>query len=348
MSKSVVTLGEIMLRLSPQNFDRFFQTSTFQASFGGGEANVAASLAMFGLEATFVTALPNNPIGDACIAQLRGMGVKTGEILRCGERVGVYFLEIGANQRPSRVVYDRSHSAISELQPELVDWARIFEGKSWFHITGITPALSQTAAKLSLAAVQAAKTQGLTVSCDYNFRSKLWQYGVEPLTIMRSIVEYVDIGIANEEDCQQALGIGVEDEHWQSDIEGGELNLEKYKALAENVLSFFPNLRLQAITLRESINASLNYWSACIHNRKDFFVSQKYKITNIVDRVGGGDSFAAGLIFALSEDMPHSEALEFAAAASCLKHSITGDINLSTKSEVQQLMAGNASGRVKR
>lgn len=348
MSIRIVTLGEIMLRLNPPNFDRFFQSSILHATFGGGEANVAASLAKFGRDVTFVTALPDNPIGDACVSRLRYLGVDTSEIIRSGDRIGIYFLEVGANQRPSKIIYDRSHSSISELDPDGVDWKQIFKGKSWFHITGITPALSETAANLSLAAVKAAKKHGLTISCDYNYRSKLWNYGVEPIDIMRPLMEYVDIGIANEEDCQKSLGISLEGETEDTNIKYGELDLEKYEALTKKMITVFPNLEMQAITLRESFGANHNRWSACLHNKNTFYSSKKYDITHIVDRIGGGDSFAAGLIFALTEGSSHEEALEFAVAASCLKHSISGDVNLSTVSEVYALTTGNASGRVER
>lgn len=344
----VITLGEIMLRLKPPSFDRFFQSPTFEATFGGGEANVAVSLATFGLDVAFVTALPQNPIADACIRFLRSYGVDTSLILRQGERMGIYFLEEGANQRASKVVYDRAHSAIASVRPEDFDWDRIFDGAGWLHITGITPALSQSAADVSLHAVRAAKERGLTVSCDYNYRNKLWQYGKKAPDVMRELVKHVDVGIANEEDCQRSLGIQVDDAEWEKAVESGQLDAQRYQRLAEKVLASFPNLKYQAITLRESYSASHNGWSACLHNGQEYFVSRHYDITDIVDRVGGGDAFTAGLLYGLCTDMGDEDALNFGVAASCLKHSISGDVNLVTVSEVKQLMAGDASGRVQR
>jgi 2-dehydro-3-deoxygluconokinase len=348
MTKRVVTFGEVMLRLNPPGFERFFQTPVLEATFGGGEANVAVSLANFGVDVSFVTALPKNPIGDSCVEYLRGKGVDTKQILREGERVGIYFLETGANQRPSKVIYDRSHSAIASADPKSFPWDRIFEGADWFHITGITPALSQSAADLSLKAVKIAKEMGLTVSCDYNYRSKLWKYGKAALEVMTEIVKYVDVGIANEEDCQRSLGIHLEEGDWQRAVESGELDPDKYRALCAKVLDVYPNLTHQAITLRESRSASHNGWSACLHNRKDFYLSARYEITHIVDRVGGGDSFAAGLMYGMIAGMKDEQALDFATAASCLKHSISGDVNLVTVAEVERLMGGEASGRVQR
>lgn len=346
--KRVVTLGEIMLRLKPSGFERFFQTPSLEATFGGGEGNVALSLANFGLDAAFVTALPQNPIADACIRFLRGYGVDTSFIQRQGERMGIYFLEAGANQRPSNVVYDRVHSAIATATADDFDWDEIFTDAGWFHITGITPALSPSAAALSLQAVQAAKAHKVTVSCDYNFRKKLWQYGKTAPEVMRELVQYVDVGIANEEDCQRSLGVPVEAGEWETAVSSGELDTARYQTLAEKMLATFPNLKYQAITLRESFSASHNGWSACLHNGREFFVSRHYDITHIVDRVGGGDSFAAGLIYGLHTGMADESTLEFAVAASCLKHAISGDVNLSTVSEVQKLMGGDGSGRVQR
>ena len=339
----VVTFGEVMLRLKSPEFERLFQSPVLEATFGGGEANVAVSLANFGEVVSFVTALPNNPVADACLAQLRGFGVDTQFILRSGKRMGIYFLEAGANQRASKVVYDRAHSAISEIRPGQMNWKAIFGGADWFHITGITPAISASAAEVSLEAVQTAKEMGLTVSCDFNFRKKLWKFGKTAPEIMRELVKFVDVGIANEEDCQKSLGISV-----NVDVTSGELKADAYKQLAEKVLDEFPNLKMQAITLRESISASHNRWSAVLCTRNDFFVSRKYDITHIVDRVGGGDSFAAGLIYGLNHFSNPGESLEFAVAASCLKHSVPGDFNRVTVSEVETLMRGDASGRVQR
>ena len=345
MSPRIITFGEIMLRLKAPGFDRFFQSPHLEATFGGGEGNVALSLANFGLEAALVTALPKNPIADACIRFLRGYGVDTSLILRQGERMGIYFLEEGANQRPSNVVYDRAHSAIATAKPDDFDWDKILNG-AWFHITGITPALSQSAADLSLAAVRAAKARGITVSCDYNYRAKLWKYGKTAPEVMRELVKFVDVGIANEEDCQKSLGVTLTEGDWEHAVTSGVLDTNRYRALSEKMFATFPNLKYQAITLRESFSASHNGWSACLYNGKEFFVSRRYDITDIVDRVGGGDSFAAGLIYGLVTGMKDEEALNFAVASSCLKHSISGDMNLVTVGEVKKLIGG--SGRVQR
>jgi 2-dehydro-3-deoxygluconokinase len=348
MTQRIVTLGEIMLRLKAPGFDRFFQSPSLEATFGGGEGNVALSLANFGLDAVFVTALPKSPIAEACIRFLRGFEVDTSLILRQGERMGIYFLEEGANQRPSNVIYDRTHSSIATAKPEDFDWDRIFDGAGWFHITGITPALSQSAADLSLAAVRAAKARGITISCDYNYRNKLWKYGKSAPEVMGELVQFVDVGMANEEDCQKSLGVQLSEGEWEHAVSSGELDTNRYRALAEKVFITFPNLKYQAITLRESFSASHNGWSACLYNGNEFFVSQRYDITDIVDRVGGGDSFAAGMIYGLMTGMSDADALNFATAASCLKHSISGDMNLVTVSEVKKLMSGDASGRVQR
>jgi 2-dehydro-3-deoxygluconokinase len=348
MSPRIITFGEIMLRLKAPGFDRFFQSPVLEATFGGGESNVALSLANFGLDAAFVTALPKNPIADACIRFLRGYGVDTSLILRQGERMGIYFLEEGANQRPSNVVYDRSHSSIAAAKHEDFDWDKILNGAGWFHITGITPALSQSAADLSLAAVQAAKVRGITVSCDYNYRNKLWKYGKAAPEVMGELVKWVDVGIANEEDCQKSLGIHLSEGDWEHTVTSCELDTNRYHALTEKMFTTFPNLKYQAITLRESFSASRNGWSACLYNGKEFFTSQRYDITDIVDRVGGGDSFAAGLIYGFITGMSDADALNFATAASCLKHSISGDMNLITVGEAKKLMGGDASGRVQR
>ncbi len=346
--KHVVTLGEIMLRLKSPGFERFFQTPALEAFFGGGESNVALSLANFGLSTRFVTALPSNPLADACIRYLRGYGVDTSYIARQGERLGIYFLEAGANQRASNVVYDRAHSSISTAKATDFDWDAIFDGAGWFHITGITPAISETAAELSMAAVLAARERGITVSCDYNFRKKLWKYGKTAPEVMTELVKYVDVGIANEEDCQKSCGVKLEDGDVDHSVTSGELDTSRYEALAQKMFATFPNLKYQAITLRESISASHNGWSACLYNGSEFFLSQRYDITHIVDRVGGGDSFASGLIYGLHTGMADADALNFAVAASCLKHSILGDANLSTLAEVQRLAGGDASGRVQR
>jgi len=348
MSGRVIAFGEVMLRLKSPGFERLLQSPVLEATFGGGEANVAVSLANFGLDVAYVTVLPQNGIADACIACLRSRGVDTSLIVRGGERMGIYFLESGAAQRPSQVLYDRAHSAIASADPQSLDWERIFDGASWFHVTGITPAISQNAADLSLKAVQVAKAKGLTVSCDYNYRKNLWKYGQAAPQVMAELVQYVDVGIANEEDCQRALGISVEAGDWQRKVEAGQLDPDQYRALCEKVLGAFPNLKVQAITLRESISADRNGWSACLHNGREFFLSTRYDIADIVDRVGSGDAFAAGLIYEFMMGADDETALNFAAAASCLKHSVPGDANRVSVEEVKRLMAGEASGRVQR
>jgi 2-dehydro-3-deoxygluconokinase len=339
----VVTLGEVMLRLKSPGFERLFQSPTIEATFGGAEANVAASLAQFGVDARFVSAIPANNIGDACIASLNGFGIDTSLIKRQGERLGMYFLENGANQRPSRVTYDRAGSSIATVAASAFDWDAVFDGADWFHISGVTPAISASAAELSIAAARAARDKGLTVSCDYNYRKNLWRYGKRAPEVMRELVALATIGIANEEDCQHALGIEAD-----VSVASGQLEHEKYRALAQRVLEAFPNLERQVITLRESHSADRNGWGAVLHNRRDFLVSRHYDITDIVDRVGAGDSFAAGLIYGLRAYKDDRRALEFATAASCLKHSVLGDINRVTAAEVEALVAGDASGRVQR
>jgi len=333
-----------MLRLAPPGYERFLQSPQFVATFGGGEANVAVALAGFGLPAAYVTVLPpNNPIADNVVAQLRGFGVDASKILRAKGRMGVYYVEAGANQRPSKVVYDRDYSSIAQAKPGDVDWDAVFAGAGWFHITGITPALSASAADLALESVRKARENGLTVSCDLNYRKNLWKYGKSAAEVMRDLVKFVDIGIANEEDCQMALGIASE-----SDVHSGKLDQSEYRRLTEKVLSQFGNLKALAITLRESKSASHNGWSACLYNGSEFLVSRHYDITHIVDRVGGGDCFAGGLIYGLQSLGSHQEALEFAVAASCLKHSIPGDFNRFSVDEVKNLLKGDASGRVQR
>ena len=339
----VVALGEVMLRLKSPAFERLFQSPTLEATFGGAEANVAASLAQFGIHARFVSAVPANNVGDACLSSLRAFGVDVSAVRRSGERLGVYFLENGTNQRPSRVTYDRAGSSIASARAADFDWNAVFADADWFHITGVTPAISASAAELSVAAAKTARERGLTVSCDFNFRKNLWNYGKRAPEVMRELVSFATIGVANEEDCQNALGIEAD-----VNVEGGDLAHEKYRALAEKVLAAFPKLEKLAITLRESHSADHNGWSAVLHNRKQMLGSRHYDIADIVDRVGAGDSFAAGLIYGLRQYRDDGKALEFATAASCLKHSISGDINRVGVAEVEALMAGDASGRVKR
>lgn len=338
-----VTFGEVMLRLKSPGHEKLFQSPALEATFGGGEANVAVSLANYGLRAQFVSALPDNDIADACIRELRGFGVDTTGIVRRKGRVGIYFLENGANQRPSNVIYDRAESSIALMEKGEVDWDEIFEGAEWFHISGITPAISKNAKEASLEAVKKARMRGVTVSCDFNYRNKLWKYGETAIDVMRELVKYVDLGIANEEDCQKSLGINVD-----VDVESGSLDTDKYKTLGDKALESFPGLKMIAITLRESRSADLNGWSACLNDGEKFYLSRKYEITDIVDRVGGGDSFAAGLIYGLRKYGGKQEALEFAAAASCLKHSVSGDYNRVKLADVEKLMGGDASGRVSR
>lgn len=340
---SHITFGEIMLRLKSPAHERLFQSPQLEARFGGGEANVAVSLANFGLDAGFVSALPASDIGDAAIRELRSFGVDTDDIRRAGSRVGIYYLETGANQRPSKVVYDRSHSSMAEAKPGDFDWKHIFRNAKWFHITGITPALSASAAMLSLESVRAAKKLGVSISCDLNFRGTLWNYGKTAPEVMTELLTYVDIGIANEEDCQKSLGIEAD-----VNVDDGELDTRKYEALSAGVLETYPNLSAIAITLRESISADRNGWSACMRDADGFRVSRRYPISDIIDRVGGGDSFAAALIYGLSTYDDRQTALEFAVAASCLKHSIPGDFNRVSIEEVERLMSGVTSGRVQR
>jgi len=341
--KKYVTFGEIMLRLKPPNCERFFQSPLLEATFGGGEANVAVGLARLGLKVAYVSLIPDNPIGDACIGELKRQGVDTSFITRKGNRLGIYFLEAGANQRPSKVIYDRSHSAIAEAKPGDINWDKVFNGVSWFHISGITPAISLSASILSLEAVKKAREKGITISCDLNFRKKLWKYGKSAPQVMTELVKYVDIALGNEEDCQKSLGVKID-----VVVESGKLQTEKYKELTDKVLNLYPDIKKIAITLRESHSANYNGWSAVLNNRKEFLVSEKYEIHNIIDRVGGGDSFSAGLIYGLSDFDNDKEALEFAVAASCLVHSIPGDLPLILVEEVKSLMRGATSGRVQR
>jgi 2-dehydro-3-deoxygluconokinase len=316
-----------------------------EATFGGGEANVAVSLANYGMDVSFVTVLPKNDIAEACIRELRGFGVDTGKIVRKDGRLGIYYLETGAVQRPSKVVYDRAGSAIAEAKAGDIDWKKVFDGATWFHLTGITPAISQGAADLSLEAVKAAKEMGVHVSCDLNYRKNLWKYGKKADEVMTELVKYVDTVIANEEDFQKSLGLSAES---ASAVQEGQIDVELYKKIASSAMAKYPNIKRVAITLRESKSANHNDWSACLYNGKEFFLSRKYSITDIVDRVGGGDSFGGGLIYGLNTYESEKDALEFAVAASCLKHTIPGDYNRVTAAEVESLMKGSGTGRVQR
>lgn len=333
-----------MLRLSPPGFERFLQSPQFLASWGGGEANVAVSISQLGLNARYITVLPEaNPLADACVGELRRFGVDTNHILRGPGRLPIYFVENGANQRASKVVYDRTGSALAIARPGAIDWRAGLSGVQWFHITGITPALSESAATLTVAALEAARASGATTSLDLNFRKNLWKWGKRADEVMPDILRHADVCIANEEDCQKCLGLEA-----AVNVEKGTFEREQYRELAERVLAQYSNLKKIAITLRESKSASHNGWSACLHNRREFILSRRYEITHIVDRVGGGDSFAAGLIYGLLEFTSDAEALEFAVAASSLKHSIPGDFNRFTADEIVALMRGGGSGRVQR
>ncbi len=342
MSK-YLTFGELMLRLKSPGRERLLQSAGFEATFGGGEANVAVSLANYGLDAEFLSVFPDNAIGDAAIAELRKFNVATDKIIRTDGRMGIYYLETGANQRPSKVIYDRAYSAFSLFDPNGYDWDKIYKDVKWLHISGITPAISEVAKEASIAAVKEAEKRGITVSIDLNYRKNLWKYGVEAKEVMQQLTLYADIIIANEEDCQKSLGLKCE-----SNVEGGKLNEEDYKKLSDSLLEQYPNVKKVAITLRESKSADINFWAAALNNGTDFIVSKKYEMYDIVDRVGGGDSFAGGLIYGLNELGSDKEALEFAVAASCLKHTIDGDFNRVTIDEVMKLAKGDGSGRVQR
>ena len=344
MNQRVVTFGEIMLRLKSPAFERFFQSPVLEATFGGGEANVAVSLANYGMDTSFVTVLPKNDISAACVRELRGFGVDTHNIVYADGRMGIYYLEAGAVQRSSKVIYDRAESCIARAKVGDIDWDKVFDSAAWFHITGITPAISEGAAELSLEAVKAAKAKGLHVSCDLNYRKNLWKWGKDTKEVMSELTKYVDTVIANEEDFQKSLGLKTEN---VGAVEKGEINVEQYRAIADLAMQQYPNIKRVAITLRESRSASHNDWSACLFNGKDFFLSRKYAITHIVDRVGGGDSFSGGLIYGMTH-YDEKDALEFAVAASCLKHTIGGDYNRVSVSEVESLMKGSGSGRVQR
>jgi 2-dehydro-3-deoxygluconokinase len=342
MSK-VITFGEIMMRLQTPRFQRFIQAESLELEYGGGEANVAVSLANYGLDAYYVTKLPKNPLGDACAATLRKHSVHTDFIARGGDRLGIYFSEKGASQRPSNVVYDRANSSIATASAEDFDWEKIFEGADWFHFTGITPALSDGVAAITLEACKKAKELGLKISCDLNFRKKLWT-SEKAGQVMGELCKYVDVMIANEEDAEKVFGIKAAD----TSITGGQLSDEGYKDVARQLAARFGCEKI-AITLRESISASVNNWSGMLYDaqKDEFYKSKKYTMT-IVDRVGGGDSFGGGLIYSFMTGADNQKALEFAVAASCLKHTIEGDFNLVTKAEVEALMGGDGSGRVQR
>ncbi len=344
--RKVVTFGEIMLRLTPPGYQRFSQASSFDVVYGGGESNVAVSLANFGLPTEFVTRLPKNDLGDCALMELRKRGVGTNHILRGGERLGIYFLEMGAVSRGSKVIYDRVNSAISTIQPGMIDWNVVFKDAQWFHWTGITPAISQGAADACLEAIQAANRLGVTVSTDLNYRKNLWQYGKQPSEVMPELVAGCDIILGNEEDAEKHFGLHPEGVDVTT---GHSVNAQAYWSVLAQMMDMFPRARKVITTLRGSISASHNTWSGVLYDGIRMHEAPTYDITHIVDRVGGGDSFMAGLIYGLI-NFPNDDqkALNFAVAASCLKHTIYGDANLVTVQEVEQLMKGDGSGRVSR
>ena len=353
MPNKVVTFGEIMMRLSPPGLLRFGQARSFDVIYGGGEANVAVSLANFGVPVDYVTRLPQNDLGDACIQFLRQHGVGVDKIVRGGERLGIYFLETGAVQRGSMVIYDRANSAVATVERGMIDWQQAFADADWFHWTGITPAISAGTADVCMEGIQAAKEMGLTVSCDLNYRRKLWKWGKMPGEVMPELVRHCDLAIGNEEDADKVFGVRAP----KTDVAAGKVEADKYRYVCEELARRFPNLKTIAITLRSSISASHNTWSGVLWARHegslepegDFYIAPTYDITHIVDRVGGGDSFVAGLIYGLRKYGDDWQAvLNFSVAASCLKHSIFGDFNFVTVTEVEKLMSGDVSGRVSR
>lgn len=344
MTPLIAAFGEIMLRLTPPGFERLLQSPHLHATFGGGEANVAVAVAQFGARSRYLTVLPPaHAIADAFLGELRRFGVDERHVVRAPGRLGIYFVEAGANQRPSKVLYDRAYSSIALAGPGSIDWNSALAGVNWLHVTGITPAISGSAAELTLEGLRAARAHGIQISCDLNYRKNLWKWGKAAAEVMPELTRLADVCIANEEDCQHCLNV-----HVDIDVESGSLEREKYAELSERVLTAYPNLKMLAITLRESKSASHNGWSACLNTRQQFLLSRHYEITHIVDRVGGGDAFAAGLIFGLTHLNSPVDALEFGVAASCLKHSIPGDFNRFSRDEVNALVQGGGSGRVQR
>ncbi|AEV33189.1 sugar kinase, ribokinase [Owenweeksia hongkongensis DSM 17368] len=345
--KKVVTFGEIMLRLSPNGFLRFSQANSFDVVYGGGESNVAVSLANYGVPVDFVTRLPQNDIGECAMMEMRKRGVNCENIIWGGDRLGIYFLETGAVNRGSKVVYDRAHSAMAEIKPGMVDWKKAFEGADWFHWTGITPAISQGAADACLEALKVASEMGLTISTDLNYRQKLWKYGGDREKIMTELTAYCDIILGNEEDAEKHFGI--KPEGLDITTQGEHVKGEAFLSVCDQMLKKFPRAKKVITTLRGSISASHNSWAGVLYDGKTLYESPQYQITDIVDRVGGGDSFMGGLIYGLLKyDGDDQQALNFAVAASCLKHTIKGDANLVTIAEVEKLMGGDSSGRVAR
>lgn len=345
--KKVVTFGEIMLRLATPGYQRFSQAKEFTATFGGGEANVAVSLANYGLNAEFVTRLPKNDIAQACLMDLHKHGVNTDNVVMGGDRVGIYFLETGAVARPSKVVYDRANSAIAEIKPGMINWEEVFQDAQWFHWTGITPALSQGAADACLEAIKVANKMGVTVSTDLNYRKNLWKYGKTASEVMPALVEGCDVILGNEEDAEKVFGIKPEGfDVTQTD---GHVDAAEFESVCTQMMKRFPRAKKVIVTLRGSINANHNTWGGVLYDGKTLYQSPRYDITHIVDRVGGGDSFMGGLVYGLiSYPGDDQKALNFAVAASCLKHTIYGDFNLVTVPEVENLMKGDGSGRVSR
>lgn len=345
--KKVVTFGEIMMRLAPPGFLRFSQANSFDVLYGGGESNVAVSLANYGIPADFVTRLPDNDLGRCALMEMRKRGVGTSNMIFGGERLGIYFLEAGAVSRASKVIYDRAYSSMAEIRAGMIDWEKVFEGAGWFHWTGITPAISQGAADACLEALKVASEMGLTISTDLNYRAKLWKYGVKPETIMTPLTSYCDIILGNEEDAEKHFGI--KPEGLDVTTQGAHVKAEAFLSVCEQMMKKFPNAKKVITTLRGSISASHNSWAGVLYDGSTLFKSPEYQITHIVDRVGGGDSFMGGLIYGLLTFPDNDQhALDFAVAASCLKHTIMGDANLVTVEEVEKLMGGDASGRVSR
>jgi len=341
----VATFGEIMLRLSTPGFERFTQSKQFNIQFGGGEANVAVSLANFGIPVDYITRLPQNDIARACVMELKKFGVGTDQIVYGGDRLGIYFLETGAVARASKVIYDRSGSSVSMIEPGMIDWDMALRDVVWFHWTGITPAISEGAARTCLEAIRYAKRKGITVSTDLNYRKNLWKYGKKASEVMPSLVEDCDIILGNEEDAEKVFGIKAD----TADVSSGKVDAVAYESVCRQLMEKFPGARKVIITLRGSLNANHNTWSGVLWNGKELVTAPVYNITHIVDRVGGGDSFMGGLIYGLLTFKDNDQkALDFAVAASCLKHTIPGDFNLVTVDEVEKLMAGDASGRVSR
>ena len=342
----VVTFGEIMVRLGAPDYLRLIQANQFDVSYAGAEANVAVSLANYGIATDYITCLPNNPVAERCIMDLRGHKVGVDHIVRVGKRIGILYLETGSNARPSKVVYDRENSSFAEIEPGSIDWNDILKDAEWFHWSGITPALSNNAAEECMNAIKTARELGVTVSCDVNYRGSLWNYGKKASDIMPQMVEISDIVIGNEEDCEKVFGI--KPDNFDAERTEGEIRQMAFKSVCQQMMKCFPNIKKIAITLRGAVNANHNTWGGILYDGNNLYESNRYDITDIVDRVGGGDSFVGGLIFGLIHYDSDQEALDFASAASCLKHTIKGDFNYVTVKDVEYLLNGNASGRVKR